>query len=84
MSPREEAERLKSAEDALALQDVGGARLILEYLARRGSAEGAYRLARSHDPELTRGAGNAALAAQWYAKAAELGHAAALSKVGAR
>lgn len=84
ISPREEAERLKSAEEALALDDVGGARLILEYLARRGSAEGAYRLARSHDPELARARGNQALAAQWYAKAAELGHAAARGKTGAR
>lgn len=90
LSPREEAERLKSAEAALALDDIAGARLILEYLARRGSAAGAYRLAQTYDPDLARrgtgarAAGDESLAATWYAKAAELGHPQAREKVGAR
>lgn len=91
ISPREETDRLKSAEEALVLNDVSGARLILEYLARRGSSAGAYRLAQTYDPDMARagatgpGGPNKEKAAIWYAKAAELGHVEATRKVaGAR
>ena len=47
----EEEERLKSGQAALGLDDIAGARLIFEYLANRGSAAGAYRLAQTYDPK---------------------------------
>ncbi len=77
VSANEEAQRLKSAEEALALDDVAGARLIFEYLARHGSAAGAYRLAQTYDPRFakpSRAKADETLAATWYSKATELGH----------
>jgi WD40 repeat protein/uncharacterized caspase-like protein len=88
ISPSEEAERLRSAQVALALDDVGGARLIFEYLATHGSAAGAYQLAQTYDPQiLVRtpiGAmfkPDAKVAEGWYLRAAELGHAEARKKL---
>jgi TPR repeat protein len=88
ISPSEEAERLRSAQVALALDDLGGARLIFEYLATRGSATGAYQLAQTYDPQiLVRtpiGAmfkPDAKVAEGWYLRAAELGHVEARKKL---
>ena len=88
ISPSEEAERLKSGHDAMALDDVAGARLIFEYLANRGSAAGAYRLAQTYDPQIlartTVGAlfkPDEAVASKWYAKAAEMGNPDARKKI---
>jgi hypothetical protein len=76
----EEAVRLQSGREALALDDIAGARLIFEYLADRGSAVGAYLLARTYDPKILASSSLRAafgpdekVAAVWYAKAAELG-----------
>lgn len=88
ISPAEEAERLKSGQAALALEDVAGARLILEYLVSRGSAAGAYYLAQTYDPQILARTTVGALfkpdeevAASWYAKAAEMGHPEARKKI---
>jgi hypothetical protein len=87
LSPVEEAERLKSGQAALALNDVAAARLVFEYLAKRGSAAGAWHMAQTYDPQvLARRVGtqikpDEAAAAKWYAKAAEMGHAEARKKV---
>lgn len=88
ISPVEEAERLKSAQEAMDLDDINGARLIFEYLANRGSGAGAYQLARTYDPKvlarMAMGAlvkPDAKIAQSWYAKAAELGHAEARKKL---
>lgn len=81
ISPGEEAERLKSGQAAMALDDIGAARLIFEYLATRGSAAGAYRLAQTYDPQILGHTPMGALvkpdeqiAESWYSKAAELGY----------
>jgi TPR repeat protein len=88
ISPEEEAQRLKRGDDALALSDVAGARLIFEHLAAHGSATGAFKLAQTHDPQLlSRLPGGAMMrpdpevAARWYAKAAAMGHAGAREKI---
>jgi hypothetical protein len=77
----EEAERLKSGQAALDLDDIAAARLVYEYLATHGSAAGAYKLAQTYDAgalaRLSAGAliqPDAALAASWYEKAAAMGH----------
>ena len=91
ISPKEEAERLKSGQAALALDDLAGARLIFEYLATHGSAAGAYQLAQTYDPQIVArmpmGAlfkPDAKVAESWYLKAAELGHAEARKKLSAK
>ena len=88
ISPAEEAQRLKSAQAAFELEDVTGARLILEYLVNHGSATGTYYLAQTYDPQiLVRSTVGALLkpdqevAARWYAKAAEMGHPEARKKI---
>ena len=90
ISPSEEAERLKSGQAALALDDWAAARLIFEYLAAHGSAAGAYQLGQTYDPQfLARtpmGAlfkPDAKIAESWYVKAAELGHAEARKRLSA-
>ena len=86
--PAVEAERLKSGQAALALDDVARARLVFEYLANHGCAVVAYQLARTYDPQIhartTVGAKfkpDAAIASKWYAKAAEMGNAEARKKI---
>jgi hypothetical protein len=88
ISPAEEAERLKIGQSALALNDIAAARLVFEHLANRGSAAGAWHLAQTYDPQVlartTVGARfkpDEAVAARWYLRAAELGHAEARRKV---
>jgi hypothetical protein len=88
ISPAEEEERLKSGQEAWDLDDVAGARLIFGYLASRGSAAGAWRLAQTYDPHIiartTVGARfkpDEAVAAKWYAKAAAMGHEEARKKI---
>lgn len=84
----EEAQRLKRGDEALALSDVAAARLIFEHLAALGSADGAFKLGQTYDPEVIASmAGgsmirpDAASAARWYAKAAAMGHAEASEKI---
>jgi WD40 repeat protein len=91
ISLTEEAERLKRAQAALALDDIAGARLIFEYLATHGSAAGTYHLGQTFDPEILArtpmGAlfrPDAKIAESWYSKAAELGHAEARKKLSAK
>jgi hypothetical protein len=87
LQPPEEAERLRAGQSALALNDIAAARLIFQYLADRGSAAGAWHLAQTYDPQvLARTVGarfrpDAANAAKWYEKAAELGHPEARRKI---
>ena len=88
ISPSEEAERLKSGQAALALDDLNGARLIFEYLATRGSAAGAYQLAQTYDPQILARTPMGAMfrpdpkvAESWYRRAAELGHVEAGKKL---
>ena len=88
ISPAEEEQRLKSGQEAWDLDDVAGARLIFGYLANRGSAAGAWRLAQTYDPHIlgrtTVGARfkpDEAVAARWYAKAAAMGHEEARKKI---
>jgi hypothetical protein len=88
ISPAEEAERLKIGQAALTLNDIAAARLVFEHLANRGSAAGAWHLAQTYDPQVlartTVGAHfkpDEAVAARWYARAAEMGHAEARRKV---
>jgi len=90
ISLAEEAERLKRARAALALDDIAGARLIFEYLATRGSAAGTYHLGQTFDPEFLARTPMGALfrpdaktAESWYSKAAELGHAEARKRLSA-
>jgi CHAT domain-containing protein/Tfp pilus assembly protein PilF len=77
ISDAEEAELMKRADAALANNDIIGARLFFEYLANRGSALGAYLLARTYDAE-NQSPGSSVkrdntLADHWYRRAAELG-----------
>jgi hypothetical protein len=91
VTPAEEAERLRSGQAALALDDVAAARLIFEYLAFRGSAQAAWHLAQSYDPQFlgqmttaSHAKSDPAAAAKWYARAAEMGHAEARKKLAGR
>jgi hypothetical protein len=86
----DEVERLRMGKDALALGDIAGARLIFEYLAEHGSAEGAYQVARTYDAEVLTSAGVVAFkadektAAVWYEKAAAMGQPEAVKKAARR
>jgi TPR repeat protein len=64
------------------------ARLIFEYLANRGSAAGAYRLAQTYDPKVLARTTIGSLykpdenvAKDWYLKAAEMGYVEARNKL---
>jgi hypothetical protein len=88
IAAEEEEERLKSGQDALDLDDIAGARLIFEYLANRGSAAGAYRLAQTYDPKVLARTTIGSLykpdenvAKDWYLKAAEMGYVEARNKL---
>ena len=90
ISKEDEVERLRMGKDALALGDIAGARLIFEYLAEHGSAEGAYQVARTYDAEVLTSAGVVAFkadektAAVWYEKAAAMGQPEAVKKAARR
>ena len=87
ISKEEESERLRAGAAALELGDIAAARLIFKYLAEHGSAEGAYRVAQTHDPEVLAKFGVVAFkadreaAANWYLKAATMGHRNAQKKI---
>ena len=69
--------------------DISGARLLLQYLADLGSATGMYAMGQTYDPAVlaslgVRGLrGDPKIARSWYEKAAKLGNADALAKIGA-
>ncbi len=70
---------LARASTLMRQNDFAGARLIFQYLANHGSADGAFALAESFDPKKLAGhrvtgmMPDANLARSWYALAAELG-----------
>jgi TPR repeat protein len=67
----------KQADEKWKENDISGARRLWEYLANKGSATAARRLAQSYDPRVIHPIGGIAadreLASKWYSKAAELG-----------
>jgi hypothetical protein len=87
LAPQEEAVLLKRGEELLLQGGIVGARIILEELARKGSAKGALALARSYDPahsRALRGSGPAPdleKALVWYQRAQELGSAEARERI---
>lgn len=70
---------MERAREVLKSSDISAARLIYESLAMKGSADAAFAMARTFDPEFYRDMPAAGLkpnietARQWYQKAAELG-----------
>jgi hypothetical protein len=79
LTPMEEQVLMRRATAFLKAKDIAGARMILEYLARRKSAVGAYSLAQTYDAKFLRRLGaigvmpDQARAQKWYAKAASFG-----------
>jgi hypothetical protein len=79
VAPAEEQTMMNRAAALLRSHDVSSARLLFEYLAKRGSAKAALAMGQSYDPAFFRTISAAGLrpdpelARQWYAKAAELG-----------
>lgn len=79
ISEEEERNGMERAREVLKSSDISAARLIYESLAMKGSADAAFAMARTFDPEFYRDMPAAGLkpnietARQWYQKAAELG-----------
>lgn len=80
VSEPEEKAMLARSREMLETGDVAGARLVLDYLARHGSAGGAFALAQTYDPQFLESLSvrggvrpDMAKALKWYRKAAELG-----------
>lgn len=84
-----EAVQMKRAEAMLHGGDVAAARLLFEYLAKRGSARAALALAGTYDPERLQAAPTSGLrpdvekAKAWYRRAMELGDAGASRRLNA-
>ncbi len=90
VSAEMEADMLAKSRRLLEVGDVAGARLVFDFLARQGSARGAFALAQTYDPEFldsldVRGGVRAdmAQAMQWYREAARLGSEPATTRLGA-
>jgi hypothetical protein len=87
MASPEEGVLLGRAEELLRQGGMAAARILLEELARKGSAKGALALARSYDPAYTPGSRASALnpsldkALEWYRRADELGSAEAKERI---
>jgi hypothetical protein len=79
LTTMEEQVLMRRAAAFLSAKDIAGARMILEYLARRRSAMGAYSLAQTYDPKFLRRLGAIGVmpdqerAQKWYKKAASFG-----------
>ena len=79
LPPNEVASLLKRGRDLIASGDIAGARLMLTLVAESGSAEAAFVLAGTFDPDVLANLraigvqGDPAKARAWYARAAELG-----------
>jgi hypothetical protein len=84
---QEESLLLSRADDLLRQGGMAAARILLEELARKGSAKGALALARTYDPAYTPGSRASALnpsldkALEWYRRADELGSAEAKDRI---
>lgn len=80
ISPEEEEAMLERALGILQNGDIAAARLLFQRLADKGSARGALAMAKTYDPEVLTGmsiyglAPDPAKAAEWYARAAEMGN----------
>ena len=79
---------LKNGAELMANADIAAARLMFQHAAEAGSAEGAFALAETYDPFVSRKAGrreavtaNVALARRWYEKAGNLGLTAARERI---
>ena len=79
LPPNEVASLLKRGRDLIASGDIAGARLMLTLVAESGSAEAAFVLAGTFDPDVLANLraigvqGDPAKARTWYARAADLG-----------
>jgi TPR repeat protein len=83
----EESLLIKRAEGFLKMFDVVAARLVLQDLARRGSAQGALLLAKTFDPDFALvwklgSQVNREEAARWYRRSADLGSPEAATALG--
>jgi hypothetical protein len=80
ISPEAEKAMLDRALSILQNGDIAAARLLFQRLADKGSARGALAMAKTYDPEVLTGMNVFGLApepdkaAQWYARAAEMGN----------
>jgi hypothetical protein len=80
ISPEEEKAMLERALGILQNGDIAAARLLFQRLADKGSARGALAMAKTYDPEVLTGMSifglvpDPAKAAEWYARAAEMGN----------
>ncbi len=90
ISPQVEEAMFAKSDRLLETGDVAGARLVFDFLARQGSARGAFALAQTYDPEFleslnVRGGvrANMAKAMKWYREAARLGSEQASTRLGA-
>jgi len=90
LSPEMEASMFAKSRKLLATGDVAGARLVFDFLARHGSARGAFALAQTYDPEFleslsVRGGVRPDMtkAMKWYRKAARLGSEPASTRLSA-
>jgi hypothetical protein len=83
----EEASMMERANTLLQSGDVAAARLLYERLSKRGSAQGAFAMARTYDPEHLRSLNviglksDIAKAKEWYKKAVELGSKDAVNRL---
>lgn len=79
LTPMEEQVLMRRATAFVKAKDIAGARMILEYLARRRSAIGAYSLAQTYDSKFLSRLGaigvmpDQARAQKWYKRAAKFG-----------
>lgn len=90
VSAQEVEDMLARSRDLLGTGDIAGARLMLDYIARRDSPRGAFALAQTYDPQFLESLGvrggvkpNIAKALQWYRKAARLGSEPASTRLSA-
>jgi hypothetical protein len=87
ISPAEEAPLFERAVKALDSYDISSARLLFEHLANLGSAKAALALGQTYDPAFFRTVAvrgmrpDAAMAKQWYRRAADLGNTEAASRL---
>lgn len=90
VSPELEDTMFSKSKRLLEVGDVAGARLVFEYLARQGSARGAFALAQTYDPEFLESLSvrggvrpDMTTAMKWYREAARLGSGQASTRLGA-
>lgn len=90
VSEQEIEDMLARSRKLLKTGDIAGARLMLDYIARRDSPRGAFALAQTYDPQFLESLGvrggvkpNIAKALQWYRKAARLGSEPASTRLSA-